>query len=429
MSKVIGTGPPVSPKQPQPERLRDWYPYYAGFSGSFVEATLDRHFVGSGSLLDPWNGSGTTTAVAASRGLTFSGLDINPAVTIVARARLTPLSVRASLGPLADEVILAARRAKGLQYPGDPIETWFRAPAATELRRLQRGISVVLVGEDDLEREMRDKPGAVSDSIPLLAAFFYAALFSTTRDLLQRFRGTNPSWIRHPESHRHRINPTFDSIATVFKHRVSYLSERLIVPDDSIGAGHSVTTGSVLDLDAIDAYDACLTSPPYATRVDYVRSSLAELSVMGVRPEDLDSLRADTIGSPRTRGIQTSDEELLSSLANSIVEEVATHPSHGSSNYYGPWIRHYMSNMERSFERVDRSVAPTGRIGVVVQDSYYKRVHIDLQGVVSETMAALGRRQVTREDHQVRHLFSNINPAARRHLRDRTHCESVLVFT
>ena len=43
-----------TPKQPQNENRKDWYPYYAGFTESFVAATLEQHFSGSPELTLEW---------------------------------------------------------------------------------------------------------------------------------------------------------------------------------------------------------------------------------------------------------------------------------------------------------------------------------------------------------------------------------------
>src|SRR5688500_12785789 len=67
---VAPVSPIASPKQPPQERLKDWYPYYAGYTSAFAESVFDQYLGSAKSVVDPWNGSGTTTAVAASRGVT-----------------------------------------------------------------------------------------------------------------------------------------------------------------------------------------------------------------------------------------------------------------------------------------------------------------------------------------------------------------------
>jgi hypothetical protein len=417
-----------SPKQPQPERLRDWYPYYAGFPSAFACQTLDRYLSTARHLLDPWNGSGTTTALAADRGIRFTGLDVNPAATVVARARLTPTSIRESLEAIALEIVTASERAPYTPSDDDALRRWLREPAVASVRRLQRGINDVVVRQRELEREFRERPNETANSLPVLASFYYASLFAAVRDVLQRFRGTNPTWLRFPASSRERLNPSSNSIGCGFVERSSYLAQRLVVRDDQAVNGGRIFAGSVLDLVETNTYDGCLTSPPYATRVDYVRSSLAELSVLGLSSKQLDQLRLATTGSPRVKGRQLDRAPLRSATANRVTKAVYEHSSHGSASYYGPWISAYFSDLESSFERIHTAVQQNGRIGVVVQDSYYKSFHIDLQTIVAEAMEGFGRSLQAREDYGVRHLFSRINPEARRHLPNRTNQESLLVF-
>jgi len=86
---ALGGAALSSPKQTTAERHSSLFPYYAGFSEAFVRDALDAlQATADQIVLDPWNGSGTTTAVAKQGGLTSIGIDINPALAVVARARL-----------------------------------------------------------------------------------------------------------------------------------------------------------------------------------------------------------------------------------------------------------------------------------------------------------------------------------------------------
>jgi SAM-dependent methyltransferase len=418
-----------SPKQSGGERLRDWYPYYAGFPSDFVGDALTRHFPSVNSILDPWNGSGTTTAVAAARGLGAVGLDINPAVTIVARARLTPVSIKESFDPLADEILRAAEIDAPKAFDVEPLARWLGGSSVEMVRRIQRAINTVLVADPDLEADLAADPGGRSSSLPLLATFYYTALFATGRDLLAPFRASNPTWLRYPPTYRHRLNPAPGAITVSFRERVQYLADRLTIASKAGAESPVLRTASAVDLRDENAYDGCFTSPPYATRVDYVRGSLAELSILGASDEQVADLRRRTTGTPTVRGVERKYCELSSSMANDIAIQIQDHVSHGSANYYGPWIRNYFSDLETSLSRIARAVKPDGVIGIVVQDSHYKSIPIDLQTIVTEAMAGEGRVLTCREDYEVRHSFARLNPAARKHLATRTNHESLLVFT
>src|SRR5215831_14118342 len=66
-----------------------WFDYYAGFSAAFVRTVLERLLPHrEGRVLDPWNGSGTTTTTAHELGVRSTGLDINPVMVVVAMVKL-----------------------------------------------------------------------------------------------------------------------------------------------------------------------------------------------------------------------------------------------------------------------------------------------------------------------------------------------------
>ena len=82
-----------------------WYRYYAGYSAGFVEKALKEWAATTELVLDPWNGTGTTTVVAASKNVPAIGFDVNPALVVVSRARLLGAGVWASIDPLGEDVV------------------------------------------------------------------------------------------------------------------------------------------------------------------------------------------------------------------------------------------------------------------------------------------------------------------------------------
>ena len=417
-----------SPKQPPAERLKDWYPYYAGFTSAFVTDVFECYLQSAGSVVDPWNGSGTTTAVAAGRNVTSMGIDVNPALSVVARARLTPKSITDSLAPIAADIAAAAERTAPTERESEPLLAWL-APAATkEIRRLQRAIHVVTAADDSLEVDLYMGDESAPSRLPLITAFFYAVLFSATRDLLRPFRGSNPTWMVAPNSLHRRLRPGTGTIRARFIERTAYLSSRLQVTRPDSNDLASIRTGRASDvLSDHHSFDVCLTSPPYATRIDYIKGSIPELAILGLSEKAIASLRRQTTGTPVVRGVNRI-EGGIPDEARDLVERVADHDSHGSANYYAPWLRNYLIEIHNAFAVIAARVKPTGRIAVVVQDSYYKSLHIDLQHLVATSLATAGRSLIARHDFPVRHSMSHMNSRARSHLRVRKHKESLLVF-
>jgi len=418
----------ASPKQPPIEQQKDWYPYYAGFTSAFVTDVFKSYLELAKSVVDPWNGSGTTTAVAASRSVTSMGIDINPALSVVARARLTPKSIADSLAPIAADIAAAAEKSTPAKREHDPLLVWLGPAASNEIRKLQRAIHLVTAADDALEVDLSTGDESAPSRLPLITAFFYSALFAATRDLLRRFRGSNPTWMVAPTSPHKRLRPRPETIRVAFTDRVDYLSSRLqIIKPDSNELASILTGRASVILSDQHSFDACLTSPPYATRIDYIKSSAPELSVLGLSTDFITTLRQQSTGTPLVRGVNRIEGDIPEE-AQDLVERVAGHESHGSANYYAPWLRNYLAEIHKALELIAARVKPAGRIALVVQDSYYKSLHIDLQKLVTASLGAAGRSLIAQHDFPVRHALSNMNANARRHLPIRKHRESLLVF-
>ena len=356
------------------------------------------------------------------------GIDVNPALTVVARARLTPKSIADSLTPIAADIAAAAERSTPTKRASDPLSVWLGPAATNEIRKLQRAIHVVTAADDALEVDLCMGNESAPSRLPLITAFFYSALFAATRDLLRPFRASNPTWMVAPSSLYKRLRPGAATIRAKFLERTVYLSSRLQVtrPDSNELANIRTGRASVVLSDQ-HSFDACLASPPYATRIDYIQASVPELSVLGLSERAIVSLRRQTTGTPVVRGVNRIEGGIPDD-AQHLVERVAGHNSHGSANYYAPWLRNYLTELHNALEVIAAHVKPTGRIAIVVQDSYYKSLHIDLQNLVSKSLITAGRHLIARHDFPVHHSMSHMNSRARSHLKTRKHTESLLVF-
>ena len=176
------------------------------------------------------------------------------------------------------------------------------------------------------------------------------------------------------------------------------------------------------------SFDAAITSPPYATRVDYAQGSLPELAVLGADEQYVERLRSACTGSPKIKGVASSHTPIQSSSASEVLCAIERHPSKGSQSYYHPWMANYLRSLQDGLLETDRIVRPDGAICVVVQDSYYKEIHIDMQRIIAETLAGAGRPVVARHDYPApnprrRHPSDQPSAAAKR-----PSTESLLVF-
>lgn len=409
-----------TPKQTGPP---SWYSYYAGFSAAFAADALaylgDQ--CGRGVVFDPWNGSGTTTTIAAMASFQTSiGFDINPALVMVARGRNVPVSFRTSLDPLAREILLAGRRLNSAgSIESGPLRRWFKPKAADALASLRHAIDTVLVDHHDV---------AAGSPVSELAAFYYTAAFHCVRDLLVRFRSTNPTWVKSPPSEQHRLSPNLTTVEGHFLRAVHLLANRLVLERAAVELP-TIQQASSTDLPLPDnAADCCLTSPPYCTRIDYAVASRPELAFLGVDSEYFQHLRSASIGTtvtPRTFSSISS----RSPTARKLLRDIAAHKSKAASTYYLRYFANYFGALEQSLAELDRVVKPTGSIAIVVQDSYFKDIHIDLQQYVAEILGETGRCERFRLDFNVPRNLARMNPFARPYSKPIKTQESLLIFS
>src|SRR5262249_19011957 len=154
-----------------------------------------------------------TTTTAHELGVSSTGLDINPVMAVVAKAKLLAPSVLESLIPLAQDVITKARTPPCELCLDDPLLEWFSPSSARGLPALEQAIRKLLT---PLERSeplhTAESLNAVSD----LAAFFMVALFRTARSFIGRFQASNPTWIKSPGTPRERVRPKATTTLEVF---------------------------------------------------------------------------------------------------------------------------------------------------------------------------------------------------------------------
>jgi hypothetical protein len=306
------------------------------------------------------------------------------------------------------------------------LSVWLRSDSVAIVRAIQKSIHTILTSIES-EWEATALLQTVEE-LPVLACFFYAALFAATRDILSRFRSTNPTWLTRPVSPHHRAAPGWSHIVSTFEKRVVYLSERLRNSGYDDACGQLMTGIASKQPFGSAHFDGALTSPPYATRIDYIKGALPELAILHADSSAVDVLRANTTGSPVVRRKAPIELVIDSQCGNALLDRIAAHDSKASGTYYLPWMTRYLHDLQIGLIETNRSVRRGGPICVVVQDSHYKEVRVDLQQIVTETFMAHGRKLVKRFDFPVRMSRARMNPRARRYLQQRTNSESVLVF-
>ncbi|MES2193710.1 MAG: DNA methyltransferase [Pseudomonadota bacterium] len=383
---ALGGAALASPKQTTAERRSSLFPYYAGFSEAFVRDVLDAlQATADQVVLDPWNGSGTTTTVVKQAGLNSIGIDLNPAMAVVAKARLS-----------TQRNIAEARQL--LNESGRHLSQKFLRHACCSPYSSATRSSLLL------------------------------AVFRLTRKRLrdQDRMATNPTWWQLSRSE------VMQAVASISK---SQLDNELTEIGTKISIGNSGTNkvnlirGDLLasNLERVTA-DIIITSPPYLTRIDYVKATLPELLVLSLLEDfSFDDLRRSMIGSPVIgRGPDCMPRD-IGDYAKSLLSQIAAHDSKASATYYLAFFSAYISKMFAAFEKLNSIARPGARMVMVVQGSHYKEVFVDLPRLSVDFAKSVGFDLVSRADFNFKQSFAQLNPRANGYSLDNAQ-ETALLF-
>jgi hypothetical protein len=402
------------------DAVDSWYRYYAGYSASFVEQALNESPATTQLALDPWNGTGTTTVVAASKNVPAIGFDVNPALVVISRARLLGAGVWASIDPLGDDVVAHANE---IELVNDPLRFWFTVRAASSIRGLQQSVHRLLVDSGTTAQLAYQ----TSSGMSTLAAFFYTVLFRTVRVLIAPRAGTNPTWWKRVED-ADLLDPNFEEIVTHFRESTTELAEGLHRDNFDGGVDVRVELGDSRQLPLEEnTVDVVVGSPPYCTRIDYGVATRPELAVLGAGEGDIKLLRNQMVGTPTMTGDRGSPEQ-WGSTATAFLEGVAGHTSKASSGYYTNYFLQYYSGMWSSLSELRRVMRNGAFAVLVVQDNYYKDLRNDTAKILGEMAVATGFKSAERHDFPVIRNRASMNPRARRYRAKASAVESVLVL-
>lgn len=379
-------------------------------------------------VLDPWVGAGTTSAVANERGHRSTGVDINPALVVVCKARLLRSDISESLPALAKDVVRGAAKQPADISEDEPLLAWFAPSSCIYFRSLERSIYRLLV-DPDQDRSLLDTG---LHRLSSLGAFFYVALFRTVRSLLKSGTTSNPTWIKAKVPTINRAKPRQPSIARAFMTTQASLAAFLGIgkPSHAPRADmvHEVLLGSSTALQIQDrSVDVVVTSPPYCTRIDYAAGVRPELAVLGCSPECVAQLRHLTLGSPTVPSYVPNAADRPTTVAH-FLEAVKSHPSKASTTYYFRYFETYFDLLNKSLAELARVVRDGGHAFVVVQDSYYKEVHIDLAQSTKELAQSHGWNPIDRFDFNIGRTMAGVNPKARAYRETFGATETVLVL-
>ena len=318
-------------------------------------------------ILDPLVGSGTVLVEAQLRGRRGLGFDLDPLAVLIAGAKSAPLEP-GRLEEAYDRIRDAASRSRaGGAGSGDGTtrdfrEYWFPPEATAQLARLVRGIA----REED----------------PAIRRFFHL-IFSST--IVAKSGGVSLARdLAHSRPHRDlekKPRSPFEEFERRFRKALPAMDSLL----PSAGRTHTGRSDARrLPLRASSA-DLIVSSPPYASAVDYLRAHKFTLNWLGYPLDGLSELRQRYLGAEAIREAPPAPEGAARQVVEKLEEADARRARH---------IARYFHDLEAVLRETLRVLRP-GRAAIwVVGPSRVRGVDVDTPAVMGDLAERVGFRLV-----------------------------------
>ncbi len=378
---------PLSAKIGVREKRTGIYPYYAGYSAEFARWAIDK--LGGKqdqSLLDPWNGTGTSTLEAAKKGLRATGIDLNPVLSFVAKAGTADSEDR--------QLVLE----------------WI-ADFASD------------TNDDDTDVFLRMYKAATTSSAFVAGspseALLLTGMFPAARYLRKSAKTRNPSWYS-----RKGLGLLSDTGPSLQSLTAEYVRKAVKRQSEYTKVSRGLITIINSDFRLVtlppSSYDLVLSSPPYLTRLDYVQATLPEiqmLNLLGISTP-IGYLRNRMTGTPLTSSLDLSDVAHMPSGVLRLLKTVYDHQSKASKSYYFRFFAKYFIEMQVGIRQIAEALRIDGKLCIVTQPSYYKEVFVDLPSLLTEQFydagMVLDESYSFDSTHSIVSLNSRANENARR---------------
>jgi len=402
------------------------YKYYAGYSDFFVKSQIENLLQSTKNaiILDPWNGAGTTTLVSSSLGYRSYGFDINPVMVIVAKSKLYYPN-EFNLSKLSDALDDSLKVKRNLSQNGDPLFAWFDESTVRSIRKLEYVIRHTCGGHDD---NTYMKFFMNMNNISCDLAFFYVVLFELLRVYTSVFVGSNPTWLKIANCEEEKIHKSYSSICNDYKEHMNRLLQLLDMQIDSSKAIIQIGDSKNIHL-ADNSVDCIITSPPYCTRIDYAIYTRVELALIGYSNEEFDHVRRGMIGTPTVSSmIKDYASCKCSNIYADVLHTISSHNSKAAQSYYYKTYSQYFLDMDESINEITRVLKQGSKVSIVLQDSWFKDVYIDIPNIIRLMFEYHGFELLSLDTAKVSNNMRYINTQSKQY-GSYDNYESVLVMS
>lgn len=404
--KTLELLPSAKVKPVDKSGVHGWTKFYAAFSESFVDHALSALNIDEKSVVvDPFVGSGTTLVACLQIGCDATGVDLDPFSCLLSRAKIAIKPHK----PTVKKLLRTTSRKTASKNFSDSAYELFDFDclcyASSVISRISN--SIKCDKSEVLQTLLDDTNHKFDSEVIALTALCIGA--SESANLV---RGSNPTWYRKGlESEKDNIKALLSVTAEI--------TDKMLEDLKSLSTKALDCKIKILNCDVTKGLSRLkkqgithvITSPPYLTRMDYVVKHLPHLLILGGATNlEIENLRNRMIGTPKI--VQKGEiDSKWGPLCNDALTAIGEHSSYASSSYYVWTYYQYFQSLYESLVQIISILIPGGKGLLVVQDSYYKDVHVPLGEIAIEMLENVGAKAKIVRRENVSRSLKQLNPA------------------
>ena len=367
--------------------IHRWYRYTAGFSAEWVGELLERETArGHVNVIDPFAGSGTVLVEGLRHNVSAVGLEANPYVYRIARAKLSWANletdaIRACAGRLVSDAEHGGGELEG--YP-ELVRRCFRDDVLAKLDLLKK--SVLQIGDET----MRNFAWFLVTSILRSTSHVGTAQWQYIQPRKSKAKVADP--LRALEE---KVVEVLSDIAAM-RPKIRQSATAQVIFEDSREV-HSIPPGWG---------DLVITSPPYANNYDYADAMRLEMLFWGDAAtwDDIQQkvtpklVRACTqhVAALKESAERLLESPLLAPIGREIAEKfsslAAERAEHGGKKNYHLMVAAYFYDLARVFESLSRVTKDKCKVCFVIGDSAPYGIYIPVDEWLGRLAIASGFR-------------------------------------
>lgn len=376
-----------------------WYKYKEGFSASLIDYFLNSNNLNSGTILDPFAGSGTTLFVASERGLKTEGIELLPVCQQIIRKR------EIVENKLTEQDFVELQNFVS-------IKIWETNTEKSNLNELRiTSGAYPKETKDKIEKflaAIQKKSDNVREVLEFALLCVLESISYTRKD------GQYLRW-DYRSGKRDNVKKPFDkgvildfstAIIKKIKEIIEDLQTNSLFESESKRKKIKLYEGSclyIMPLLSGDFYDALITSPPYCNRYDYTRTYALELALLGIDEKGLVDLRQrmlsctvenkakDLLGiKPKwKKAVETADNQ---NLLQKILQYLQIEKEEKRLNNDGilRMVRGYFYEMACVIAESARVLKPNAPLIMVNDNVRYAGISISVDLILSDFARNLG---------------------------------------